>query len=425
MPVNLVHTYLFLNDLHLAGGFDPVNNRSSRGENFFYDAEFARFLDFHISQAASKGAQVHLVLLGDVFDFLRIESPTPPQHRYSLDSSPATAVAKLRRIAAEHAKFFQALGRLLDAGGVLEILPGNHDIELIRQPVQSVFKELVAAACQKTISAEQIRFHPWVLYVPGAFYAEHGQQHHFINNFPDLLFLHYDQPPGAFRLPPGSHFELYLSDLARLAAPHLNEQPAGLLALLRILLRHPALWLAAAASHLRFAAALLQDLLHRPLVKFGRISTEQAQRLQALSAESGLDVPFLSRLEQMTRLSTLEMFQRVIRLLTRQASAQTGGYIYQSALAIHQLLMSSGQAVPCYIFGHTHHSASLPLTSQGPPAFYLNAGSWIGMGLPGGSAPVASRDFRFVRLTIQPGAAPSGEILTWEDALRRAQPVSG
>ena len=415
MPVNLVHTYLFLNDLHLAGGFKAAEGRPSQGESFFYDAEFASFLDFHISQAASKGHSLHLVLLGDVFDFLRIESHTAPQHRYSLDSSPATAVEKLRRIAAGHAEFFQALGRLLDAGGVLELLPGNHDIELIRQPVQSVFKELVVATCQKPISAVQIRFHPWVLYVPGAFYAEHGQQHHFINSFPDLMFLYYDQPPGAFHLPPGSHFEIYLSSLARLAAPYLNEQPAGLAVLLRILLRHPALWLAGAANHLRFAAALLQDLLHRPLIKFGGISTAQAQRLQALSAESGLDVPFLGRLEQMTRLSSLKMFQHVVRLLTRKASAQTGGYLYQSALAIHHLLMSTGQAVPFYVFGHTHQSARLPLLSQGFPAFYLNAGSWIGMDHPAGNDPMAASVFQAVRITVSSGADPSGEILTWVD----------
>jgi len=425
LPVNLVHTYLFLNDLHLAGGFNPVKNRSSQGESFFYDAEFARFLDFHIAQADSSGVQLHLVLLGDVFDFLRLESHAAPQHRFNLDSSPATAVDKLRRIAAGHAEFFQALSRLLDAGGFLEFLPGNHDIELIRQPVQSVFKELVAAACQKTITADQIHFHPWVLYVPGAFYAEHGQQHHFINNFPELLFLHYDQPPEAFRLPLGSHVEIYLSSLARLAAPYLHGSLAAPAALLPVLLRHPPLWLAGAAIHLRFAAALLQDLMHRLLVKFGRISTEQAQRLQALSAESGLDVPFLSRLEQMTRLSTLEMFRRAIKLLTRKASAQTGGYLYQSALAIHHLLMSSGQAVPFYIFGHTHHSACLPLPSQGPPAFYLNAGSWIGMDFTGGSPPASSADFRFVRITVQPGAPPTGEILAWEDALNQVRPVSG
>jgi hypothetical protein len=127
----------------------------------------------------------------------------------------------------------------------------------------------------------------------------------------------------------------------------------------------------------------------------------------------------------MTRLSTLEMFQRVVRLLTRQASAQTGGYLFQSTLAIHPLLMSFGQAVPFYIFGHTHHSTRLPLPSQGPPAFYLNAGSWIGMDFPGGSPSASARDFRFVRITVQPGAPAAGEILAWEDALNQVQPVSG
>ena len=193
----------------------------------------------------SSGVQLHLVLLGDVFDFLRLESHAAPQHRYSLDSSPATAVEKLRRIAAGHAEFFQALGRLLDAGGFLELLPGNHDIELIRQPVQSVFKELVAAACQKTITTEQqIRFHPWVLYVPGVFYAEHGQQHHFINTLSSTCCTcTTTSRRERFRLPLGSHFELYLSSLARLAAPYLHGQSAAPRALLRTLLRHPGLWL--------------------------------------------------------------------------------------------------------------------------------------------------------------------------------------
>jgi hypothetical protein len=249
-PTNPNHEYLFLNDLHLAAGFNAAEGRSSQGESFFYDSIFARFLAFHISQVRSNGHSLHLVLLGDIFDFLRIESPSPPQYRYSLDNSPAIAAQKLRRIAAGHPEFFQALGRLLDAGGFLELLPGNHDLELIRQPVQSIFKELLVKNCQNPFQEQQIRFHPWVLYVPGVLYAEHGQQHHFINTFPHLLHLHLDQPSGRFRLPLGSYFELYLSSLNRLAAPYLNGQSAAPGALLRTLLRHPGLWLRTAGSHL-------------------------------------------------------------------------------------------------------------------------------------------------------------------------------
>jgi UDP-2,3-diacylglucosamine pyrophosphatase LpxH len=418
LQTNIFHTYLFLNDLHLAAGFNAVEGRPSQGESFFYDAVFARFLGFHISQAASNGDCLHLVLLGDVFDFLRIESLAVPQHRYSLDSSPATAIEKLRRIAAGHPEFFRALGRLLDAGGFLELLPGNHDIELIRQPVQSIFKELLVDGCQNPIQEQQIRFHPWMLYVPGVLYAEHGQQHHFINTFPYLLHLHIDQPPGRFRLPLGSHFELYLSSLGRLAAPYLSGQSAAPRALLRTLLRHPGLWLRTSGSHLRFAAALLHDLLRRPLVKSGRIAGEQARRIQVLARESGLSVQLLSELERLTRYSTQEMIRRVLRLRRPAASAPTGGYLFQSASTIHQLLRSTGQAVPFYIFGHTHQSAHLPLPSQGEPAFYLNAGSWIGMDAPGGAAPTAAGVFQCVRQTAHTPA------IAWITSQAAAMPAS-
>ncbi len=422
LPTNSNHEYLFLNDLHLAAGFNAAEGQPSQGESFFYDSIFARFLAFHISQAQSVGHSLHLVLLGDVFDFLRIESPSPPQYRYSLDNSPATAAEKLRRIAAGHPEFFQALSRLLDAGGFLELLPGNHDIELIRQPVQSIFKELLVKNCQNPFQEQQIRFHPWILYVPGVLYAEHGQQHHFINTFPHLPHLHLDQPPGRFRLPLGSHFEIYLSSLARLAAPYLNGQSAAPGALSHTLLRRPGLWLRTAGSHLRFAAALLHDLLRRPLVKSGWIAVEQARRIQALAGESGLSVQFLSGLERLTHHSTQEMLLRVLRLQRPAASALAGGYLFQSASTIHQLLTSTGQAVPFYVFGHTHQSAHLPLPSQGHPAYYLNAGSWIGMDDPG-AAPTAAGVFQFVRLTASSGASPSAEVLTWDDPQGRPEPV--
>jgi UDP-2,3-diacylglucosamine pyrophosphatase LpxH len=377
---------IFLSDVHLAAG------SSTPGEHFFYDAVFARLLEHLINQAEAHQQRLRLVLLGDTFDFLRVESPNQPQVSYSLDTSTAAAVEKISRIAAGHPLFFQALAWLLDHGGALEIVPGNHDIELIRVPVQEAFIKLVAPHCQADTAVAAIRFHPWVFFLPGVLYAEHGQQQHFLNAMPDLLERSLRQPAKRFRLPIGSYLELFKTSTPR-----------------------------SPAATLHLAGAFILASLRRSLA--GRYCPSP-ETLKPIAESTGLSTRMLQMLYQRSQGSTWDTLWRVFRGRYRASvkPPRAGGYLYQAAIAIHHLLMCEDQSVPYYIFGHSHQPARLPLPVPDQTACYMNAGSWIKMEHPCPKHLTSTNTFLFIRVGVRPGTQPRGEILAWNDMLGKIEP---
>ena len=206
------HDIILVSDFHLSAGYDPATGTYHRNEDFFYDAAFARFLADLRARGEREGRTWRLVLLGDVFDFLQVEAHTPRGERGEPETSVAATITKLERVAAGHPEFFAALGSFIGAGYRLDIVPGNHDVELTRHTVQARFRELVEERSGEAGVGERIRFHPWVLYVPGVLYAEHGQQYDRDNSFATLLAPYALKEPGELDLPLGSYFVEYLFD---------------------------------------------------------------------------------------------------------------------------------------------------------------------------------------------------------------------
>ena len=446
--------YIFISDLHLSSVFSSVNSMyGSHGMNHLpergsLDDVFSRFMAHFQNLALRQNRHLHLVLLGDAFDFLRVENPSTDQVRYSLDTSENTMAEKIRQIASSHPAVFETLGRLVSAGFSLDVIPGNHDIELIWQPTQTIFKELVVKACQGNFNqhhlpqSHPITFYPWIYHVPGVLYAEHGQQYHFINSFASLLPLVYATETRRattickIEPPLGSHFEVYLSSLVKVAEPFLPNRSPSIANVFRTVLSHPALLLKTMGSHTRFAVAANRDLLHRLL---SWQSAKQRSRIEAIfqraASDMGLSATTLAALYQMSQVSLASMFRSVLHKAgmfhpagSSSSEKPTYGYLYQAALAIHQLLKNENMSVPYYIFGHTHQTARVPLDSSGDaqsaPSCYLNTGSWIGQYTPPGSwtspEPAA---LRFVRVSVRPGKPPIAEVLAWNDATGRPEPV--
>jgi len=94
------------------------------------------------------------------------------------DTSEAATLAKLDRIATGHRRVFASLGEFAASDSRVVVVPGNHDLELIRPSTQARFCELVDEACGQPGAATRIEFQPWIYYVPGVLYAEHGSQYH-------------------------------------------------------------------------------------------------------------------------------------------------------------------------------------------------------------------------------------------------------
>lgn len=433
MPNRTYSGYLFLSDLHLSSGLDPLSGSYSPLENFIYDEQFARFLSYHQHRALEEGRELHLLLLGDIFDFLRVSSPSLPQHQYSLDTSIATALQKIEQIAAGHVVFFEALGRLLNAGFSLEIMPGNHDIEITQIAVQEKVKALIEryGHCSQE-AASRINFYPWIYYLPGVFYAEHGQQHHWINSFPNLAMLISQERTNRIRLPVGSHFEIYLQALLKATGMPAPSQSPVLRSLLLNVLKHPVLWVRTAGAQLRFLGALLGSVLNRsnPWEK-ARQKAAQEHILPVLSSQCGLSGQTLNGLVKLWRSSDFSQWLYLLRKLIgkRTAAKAATNYLYQSATTIHELLMSKNEQVPYYIFGHTHQPAILPLKGGTPVSYYVNGGSWIGEYAPTPRPSLKQapdrRLFRYIYLTTGPGAGlVEARLLVWNDSTGLSEPVS-
>jgi UDP-2,3-diacylglucosamine pyrophosphatase LpxH len=130
-----------VSDLHMATPEAPG------GDPFADDRAFAQLL----GALADRCIRTRLVLLGDTFDLVLAGS------------------GGLDAVAAAHAAVFDALAAFAAAGHEIEVVPGNHDGDLMRPAAQERLRELLSAP---------IAFPPWVVLVPGVLYAEHGEQRH-------------------------------------------------------------------------------------------------------------------------------------------------------------------------------------------------------------------------------------------------------
>jgi len=126
-----------ISDLHLSEGRNPCSKRFNRNEDFFFDGQFDRFLGYLESESQRRGRKWHLIVAGDMVDFLQV-TRLPKEHgftltkreeEYGLGTSPEKSAWKIKVIMDGHWVFFKALGRFLTKGNRCIIITGNHDIE--------------------------------------------------------------------------------------------------------------------------------------------------------------------------------------------------------------------------------------------------------------------------------------------------------
>ncbi len=239
------HNLLIVSDLHLSEGLDTESTKFSRLEDFLFDDAFARFLRYHEEVKAQPrfgGHPWHLVINGDMFDFLQVVS-LPGEGRllqtvrgvehqkelrtneqdYGLGTTAEESEWKLQRIAQGHQRFFAALGWFVAHGNHIVVTRGNHDVELYWPEVRDRFtKEVGRAYTRERLKLdngppvrpeeleERIHFYPWFYHEPGRVYVEHGCQYEAANHFRDFLNPVLADDPGHIELPWGSLFVRYL-----------------------------------------------------------------------------------------------------------------------------------------------------------------------------------------------------------------------
>ena len=214
------NTILVVSDLHLTSGINAQTGRWSPTEDFFWDEEFRDFLTYHTDRS-----RCTLVINGDWFDFLQVlVFPTDDEKRrfgidsadidrvYGLGCSEPACVFEMAKMLGGHPVLFDALGDFLAGGNELKIVKGNHDVELFWPAVQELLRSDLLRRARRTgkrVVPGQIEFLPWIFYVPGRLYVEHGNQYEPTCAFRNFLFPMLPFPYAGGR----DHLELDLSGL--------------------------------------------------------------------------------------------------------------------------------------------------------------------------------------------------------------------
>ncbi len=343
---------LVVGDLHMAAGpLDPFRNDEL-------------FVDFLGRQAQS---DTRLVVLGDLFDF--VLTPPPGQRLPArADPTEAGALDRLERIAAAHPAVIEALGHFAYAGGGIDLVAGNHDIELVRPAVQARVRALLGEPTE-----EQLRFRPWFVHLPGLMYAEHGQQHHHLSAFATLLDPY--RAAAEIDLPLGSQLAV-------------------------------GTWPQIAGAAARFAARGLPRGRRR-------LRRYRAEVLGQEAARLGVDHDTLTALDGIS--------PRAAGAMLRPARYRKPTFTqWRAAKRIHRLLEARSLEVPFYVLGHSHVAENRPLIARHEVPRYLNAGTWSSL------RPGDAKGNCFYIEVIAGARNPVGELRRWPGARpgQRAQLVT-
>jgi UDP-2,3-diacylglucosamine pyrophosphatase LpxH len=474
MPNDDGRDFVIVSDLHLCGGYDERTGAFSRREDFFYDDAFARFLAYLRARAESEGRRWRLVILGDFFDFLQVDQFEPAGGEPAVDTSAGATMAKLARIARGHRELFAALGAFAAAGFPVDIVPGNHDVELVRPSVQRRLVDLICGACRQPEAAASIHFHPWIYYVPGVLYAEHGHQYDDVNSFQFQLRPFADDDQSQIDLPLGSYFVAYLFNRIESLDPFADNVRPVTSYLVWALQAHPVQTLSTLGIHLRLLVAVLRRSKDQSPLDL-RVRREAYRRdvLPAYAQEVGLDYADVVAIDRLAAspamMNKFHQLRAMIigpllevapaaagvvaiylglgrirpgarsfaiyalglaglvwreRQVWRSPTSQPSGYLHRAARRIRRILIRAGKSVPVYVFGHTHAPEQVALTNERRPPYYMNTGTWTPT-VPASFELLGAREtFSFVQITRERGTnRPVARLMAWNDNAGRAEPL--
>ena len=467
------HDVIVVSDLHLAAGVDPATGIYDPNEDFFAAGALSRFLDHYLERGRARDRRWRLVILGDFVDFLQVELPR--ELGAGLTSAEGS-LARLDIVAQGHPAVFAALRRWLEGGHRLEIVIGNHDIEFIWPAVQARLRRLVGA--EEPALAARVTFHPWVFYLPGILYAEHGHQYDAINSFLTPLAPYLPDDQRLIALPLGSFFVHYLFNAVERVDPFADNVKPMTRYLGWAMRAHPVLTMTTLPAHLRlFLGAVRKTTPMTPAERHGRRERYRRTVLAPAASAIGLPAATLDALDELAAVPTMTSPWEQFRALTLKPvgplavglAAAVGsalglgrlpapgrslrwpllglGFLVwrewpllrpqredrnglrEAAAAIHELLTAVGwdeppAQVPAYIFGHTHTAEQSPLGKEPAAPLYLNAGTWTPI-VPSAFSLIGARELlSFVEVVQDPETGMvRSSLLVWNDAAGRAEPL--
>lgn len=400
-----------ISDLHLSASRFQVNDTSTIVDGFADDEAFSKFTQHLVASAKEAGGIWRFLILGDGLDFLHTKIGYD-KHRFCHISNFEVNRIKLELIFDAHHHFFSSLGFLLTNGFYVDIIPGNHDIELILTESQDHFKSLMQRHTEKNIVAQNLNFSNWVYHIPGILYAEHGNQYHDINSFVTLLAPMKSSQTGDISHPIGSYFDLYLSYLSEYTTKYQKNTHNLLLHSNNKTRKHPAVYLRQLRGHLYFFWQVAKFLICRsgPWMSTKRHKYRLDKFTPTYSKQVHFPPSILEALDDIAAVHSTRLLSRTIRkLILRNRTTKNEFYLESAAKKIHSVLKQQGYQVPFYLFGHSHVPAKLPLDEY---SFYLNTGTWCLNKTPENVSNESLYPYIHIRWSKQ--SQPEGEILQWD-----------
>lgn len=362
-----------ISDLHL--GVGERTSADDPPEGFLDDPQLSSFIA-NLSHAWPE--PVALLLLGDVFElpggFLRSRR-RPGYLLVELDD----LLERVDRIAAAHPAVFASLAGFVAEGGIIHVVPGNHDPALaIPEVVEGLIAAIAEAGCPVQSVRDQLTVHAGAFHLPGELHAQHGNQLHDMNAFTSPTRpLSRTRRPGLFRL----------------------EDPVG--SVLHRLQLAPRSWKGLGMGLLELVNAF--GAIPVGLFRSRRTGLSIGDHpLRVANGDQALQVA----LRPLYASGTLAAVWRVVRR-TLAPSNDVGlgeDYMILGARRLDAAMTANNHGVPIYLFGHSHRAECRSLGPDGP--VYVNTGTWSAW------AEREERGLPYVEVTTGAGA-PVATIRSW------------
>ena len=332
------YNLLIVSDLHLSEGRDPGSRKFSKNEDFFFDEEFARFLNHYQDTLRWNDAKWHLIINGDFFDFLQVitvdDAPPalPPgseHHEFGLPCGERETVCKLGKIAKGHWLFFESLAGFVAAGNLLTIIKGNHDVEFHYAGVRAAFLAELQAAFRRrlerepawgrnrdigNVDADTVRFSDWFYYEKELLWVEHGNRYEGFNSFKYWLSPLLPEIPGwppgrkdEIDLPFGSLFVRYLFNRMERVEPFADNIKPATRFVWWLFRKHPITALRFAFGDGRYLLGRIRRAWADVLPEAWKVRKQQHDiRLCQLASQSGIELAKLEDLDRRRARSVLK-----------------------------------------------------------------------------------------------------------------------
>jgi UDP-2,3-diacylglucosamine pyrophosphatase LpxH len=379
----------------------------------------------------------HLVINGDMFDFVKVSVAAHPpaaghgEHSGPLLNTADNVVHKLQQILAIHRPFFRELAGFVRDGHSLTVVEGNHDAEFFFAAVQAaLIAELVHLSQHPQVGGatlpltevghqefrSRIQFCSWFCAKAQNYHIEHGHQYDALCSFEYNLAP--DDPKRAGTLAtPLSHRPMpYVAEaLGDFSTHGIRDWSSWQMLQFLLGLRRGA-WKTLGRTYLRLAAELLWRSGQRRRRILSAGATAHRTRLQRLATDSTAVYP-LPTLEALDALKALPAeyslptmlhvfgFDRLLVAVLggacatfAWASAGVGTALAPLTLTLAAEVALSRQAVAdiaiilraaaakisqvtqvrYVVFGHSHAPEFVTLAHEAAAArCYINTGSWV------------------------------------------------